>query len=223
MSIQSCYFSVQDVEKLWFWMRLRQVSMLCQFCLLSCVLGVSNSPMAIPGSSRLTRVFDYDSYRRTQPACLVYLWQHPRSHFTKLLIRSLFFGPCHCSCIFLPRLTNKEIRKATPLQIGSQEYQINHHPNAKKHCEQFVELARCERVMTTQAEFHFSWAYTFSATPRSLRIWATHPPRETGCDPAPPAQLNCVAHLPRLLWVLAAPSHILCTTTSWNVTVTKLI
>jgi len=56
----------------------------------------------------------------------------------------------------------------------------------KKHCKQFVELARCERVMTTRAEFHFSWVYTFSATPRSLRIWATHPPRETGCDPASP-------------------------------------
>ena len=53
----------------------------------------------------------------------------------------------------------------------------------------FVELARCERVMTTRAEFHFSWVYTFSATPRSLRIWAPVPPRETGCDPALPAQL----------------------------------
>jgi len=40
----------------------------------------------------------------------------------------------------------------------------------KKHCKRFVELARCQRVMTTQAEFHFSWVYTFSATPRSLRI-----------------------------------------------------
>ena len=58
----------------------------------------------------------------------------------------------------------------------------------KKHCKQFVELVRCERVMTSWAEFHFSWVHTFSATPRSLRNWATHPPRETGCDP-PPAQL----------------------------------
>ena len=29
----------------------------------------------------------------------------------------------------------------------------------KKHCKQFVELARCERVITTRAEFHFSWVY----------------------------------------------------------------
>jgi len=35
--------------------------------------------------------------------------------------------------------------------------QTNHHLNAKKkHCKQFVELARCERVMTTRAEFNFS-------------------------------------------------------------------
>jgi len=33
MSIQSCYFGVQDAEKLWSWMCLRQVSMLCHFCL----------------------------------------------------------------------------------------------------------------------------------------------------------------------------------------------
>ena len=104
--------------------------------------------------------------------------------------------------------------KATPLQIGSQEYQINHHPNAKKHCKQFVELARCERVRRTQAEFHFSWAYTFSATPRSLRIWATHPLRETGCDPAPLAQL---------CWSSSSSFPYTFTTTSWNWTVTKLI
>ena len=53
----------------------------------------------------------------------------------------------------------------------------------------FVELARCERVMTTRAEFHFSWVYTFSATPRSLRIWASDPPRETGCDTVLPTRL----------------------------------
>ena len=88
----------------------------------------------------------------------------------------------HCCCFFLfcrnstsfpvfPHITSGEQRnsKATPLQIGSQEYQINNHPNAKKHCKQFVELAIRERVMTTQAEFHFSWVYTFSATRRSTR------------------------------------------------------
>jgi len=29
-------------------------------------------------------------------------------------------------------------------------------------------LLRCERVMETQAEFHFSWVYTFSAKLSSL-------------------------------------------------------
>jgi len=52
-----------------------------------------------------------------------------------------------------------------------------------------VGLARCERVMTTREELHFSWVYTFSATRRSLRTWAPVPPRETCCDPALPAQL----------------------------------
>ena len=85
---------------------------------------------------------------------------------------------------------------------------------SKKHYKQFVELAWCERVMTTQGEFHFSWVYAFSATPRSLRIWATHPPRETGCDPAPPAQL---------CWSSSSSIPHICTTTSWNWTVTKLI
>ena len=66
----------------------------------------------------------------------------------------------------------------------------------------FVEPARYERVMTSRAEFQFSWVYTFSATPRSLRIRAPVPPRETGCDQH--SLRNCVDHL-------AALSHIGCT------------
>jgi len=65
--------------------------------------------------------------------------------------------------------------------------------------------ARCESVMTTQAEFHFSWVYTFSATPRSLRIWATHH-RERPVATQHPLR-NCVDHL-------AAPSH---TCATWRV------
>jgi len=53
-----------------------------------------------------------------------------------------------------------------------------------------VELARCERVMKTQVEFHFSLVYTFSATHSSLWIWAPDPPRGTGCNPVLPAQLR---------------------------------
>jgi len=84
----------------------------------------------------------------------------------------------------------------------------------KIHRKQFVELARCERVMTTWAEFHFSWVYTFFATPRSLRIWATHSLIETSCNPAPPAQL---------CWSSSRSFTHTCNTTSWNWTVTKLI
>ena len=46
--IQSCYFCVQDVKKLWFWMCLRQVSMLCHFWpFLRCVPVVFHSPVRI--------------------------------------------------------------------------------------------------------------------------------------------------------------------------------
>ena len=34
-------------------------------------------------------------------ACFVCLFCHSRSHFTKLLTRPLFLGPCHCSYIFV--------------------------------------------------------------------------------------------------------------------------
>ena len=86
-------------------------------------------------------------------------------------------------------LVNKEIRRIHLCRLDSKNTKPTIIQMQKIRCKQFVELARFERVMTTRAEFHFNWVYTFSATPRSLRIWATHPPRETGCDPAPPAQL----------------------------------
>jgi len=45
---------VQGGEKLWFWMCSRQVSMLCHLCpFLSCVLGVSNTPVATPAHGLL--------------------------------------------------------------------------------------------------------------------------------------------------------------------------
>jgi len=44
----------------------------------------------------------------------------------------------------------------------------------------------------------------------SLRIWATYPPRETGCDPAPPAQL---------CWSSSSSFPYICKATSWNWTV----
>ena len=80
MSIQWCYFCVQDVEKLWYWMCLRHVSMLCHFCsacFSSCV-PVFNRPVAAPhtGSSGLARFFDYDLYWGTR-ACLLCIFVPP--------------------------------------------------------------------------------------------------------------------------------------------------
>ena len=109
-------------------------------------------------------------------------------------------------------LANNEIQTLHLCRFDSKS--PNHHLHAKKRCKQFAELARCERVMTIREEFHFSWVYTFSATPRSLRIWATHPPGETGCDPVPPAQL---------CWSSSSSFPCIYNTTSWNWTVTKLI
>jgi len=126
------------------------------------------------------------------------------------LVGAGFLLFCRNSTSFpvLPHVTSGErgSSRATSLQIGSR---VPNQPSSKrkKHCKQFVELARCERVMTTRAEFHFSWVYTFFATPRSLRIWATHPQRETGCDSAPPAQL---------CWTSSSSFPSMYNTTSWN-------
>jgi len=48
-------------------------------------------------------------------------------------------------------------------------------------------LLRCERVMETRVEFHFSWLYTFSATLSSLRNWANND--RYRLRPSTPAQL----------------------------------
>jgi len=109
MSSQSCSFSVQDVETLWFWMRLIWDRYQCSVIFawfLSSVLGVCNSPVATPAHGLLGFSLSLRLrflYRRTQ-ACLIYLCHHRRSHFTKLLTRALLFGPCHCSYIFVPHL-----------------------------------------------------------------------------------------------------------------------
>jgi len=77
---------------------------------LRCVHGVFNTPaqwlLRHKGSSGFARVFDYDLYWRTQ-ACLLMFVPPPtvRSHFTKMLTRAIFFGPCHCLYIFIPCLS----------------------------------------------------------------------------------------------------------------------
>jgi len=71
-------------------------------CFLSCVLGVFNSLVATPthgGALGFARVFDYHLHQRTRACSLSVFVPPPRSHFTKLFTRPLFFGPSHCSCI----------------------------------------------------------------------------------------------------------------------------
>jgi len=100
MSIQSCYFCVQDEDKFWFWMCLRQVLTLCHFC--CCVLGVFNSPVATPAHGLLglnpSRWLRFISENASKLA-LYFLCHHHR-----LLTQALFFGPCHCSYVFVPCL-----------------------------------------------------------------------------------------------------------------------
>ena len=71
MSIQSCCFCAHDVEKLWFWMCLRQASMLCHFWLFFKLFVVFLTAQWLLQHMGVAQVFDYDSYRRTQ-ACFVH-------------------------------------------------------------------------------------------------------------------------------------------------------
>jgi len=80
------------------------VSFLPDFYTVFSVLLTAQWRLQHTGSSGLAGVFNYDLYRKTQFACFAYLCHHPLSHFTKLLNRVLFFGPCHCSYIFVPCL-----------------------------------------------------------------------------------------------------------------------
>jgi len=63
------------------------------------VIFTAQWQMRHPGSAWL---FDYNVYiGERELACFVCLFHHSRSHFTKLLTRPLFFGPCHCSHMFV--------------------------------------------------------------------------------------------------------------------------
>ena len=77
--------------------------MLRHFCLSFAVFLVFLTAQWLVRHTGEAQVFDYDLYLRTR-ACFVYLYHHPRSHFTKLFTWALFFGPCHCSYIFVPCL-----------------------------------------------------------------------------------------------------------------------
>ena len=107
MSIQSCYFCIQDVEKLWFWMCLRHVSMLCHFCLffkaVFLVFLTAQWRLRHTGSSGFSPSLRLRFI--SENASLLCIFVSPPTvplHYTKLLTRDLFFVPCHCSYISVP-------------------------------------------------------------------------------------------------------------------------
>ena len=137
-------------------------------------------------------------------------WPPLGGQFLSLCVCDLFFL-CRCWCSFVFQEQRQRVRLSGSLLVvdevrtrgfqNTRPQELSASPFQRydgcigwlililQPLQTIVELARCERVMTIRAEFHFSWVYTFSATPRSLRIWAPGPSRETGCDPALPAQL----------------------------------
>ena len=127
--------------------------------------------------------------------------------FSLLLVFFCFAGTALSQYSHISLLGNNEIRKQHLYRLNPNQPSSK----CKKHCKQYVELARCERVMTTRAEFHFSWVYTFSVTCGSEQ--PIHRERPVATQ-HPPAQL-CLSSS-------SSFPHI-CTTTSWNWTVTKLI
>ena len=107
MIFQSSHFCVQDAEKLWFWMCLRQVAyqccviFACFFYAVLLVFSTAQWQLRHTGYSGWAWVFDYDSYRRTRACLLCIFMPPPTAHSTKLLTRALFIGPCHCSYKFI--------------------------------------------------------------------------------------------------------------------------
>ena len=92
-----------------------------------------------------------------------------------------------------PLLGNNEIR--TLYFCRSDPKSSDHHLHAKN-AASYCRYCYTRKGYDNQAEFHFSWSYTFPATPSSLRIWAPDPSKVTGCGPV----LSCAAVL--IIWQL---------------------
>jgi len=88
---------------------LRQVSMLCNFCLFfKLCTWRFQQPSGDSGTRGLLGFHPslrlrFVSENASMLAFCV-LCHHPRCHFTKLSTRALLFGPCYCSYIFVPCL-----------------------------------------------------------------------------------------------------------------------
>ena len=87
------------------WMCLRLVSILWHFCLFFKMCAWCFQQPSGNSGTRAYLEFSITIYiGERELTCFAYLCHHPRSHFTKLLTRALFFVPCHCSYIFVPCL-----------------------------------------------------------------------------------------------------------------------
>jgi len=113
------YFCVLHVEILWFWMCLRQVAILCHFCLfLSCVLGVLNSPVPTPAHGLLVQRPCLRLWFILENTSLLELSICATTHGpTSQSFNSGSFhcGPCHCSYIFIFRYTIQNMSRARRL------------------------------------------------------------------------------------------------------------
>jgi len=76
------------------------------------------------------------------------LGHHPRSHFTKLLSRALFFGPCHCSYLFVPCL-------ALRVHVAGD---LNKTIVRSRRSHDFVHL-RFTRAHTSETELSYAFKY----------------------------------------------------------------
>jgi len=119
--------------------------------------------------------------------------------FLSLLVFFCFAGTARLSQYsHISLLANKEIRRLHLYRLDSKSTKSTIIQMQKIHCKQFLELARCERVMTTRAEFHFSWLIL--SLPRPNPCGSEQPiHRERPVATQHPLR-NCVDHL-------AAPSH----------------
>jgi len=105
--------------------------------------------------------------------------------------RSGVFNAFLCFCIFLPKIwVFKILVHAIEIVTGYRSWFIF-----------FVIIFPDRYAWFSLAEFRFSWVDSFSATPRSLRIWAPVPSSKTGC--ARHSLRNCVDHLAALSHVCA--------------------
>jgi len=142
--------------------------------------------------------------------CIFVFW------FSRCCWFSFLFCRNSTSFPVFPHIISSEQRnsKATPLQIGSQEYQINHHPNAKNTANNLQSLLDAKGLW--QPGQSFILAGFILSLPRPGHCGSEQPiHRERQVATQHPSAQLC--------WSSSSSFPHSCTTTSWNWTVTKLI